>query len=211
MARPLEIHPRDEWAIRSAMAAQVAARVLAVLPIGYWQRRVAARAWSLETMPAVPRESQLVRAWRHPGPVALWTLDTDVMTWGLIPWIWRADARTEVGEARRALQQFARTAGRSSCAALFIAPQGLPGPRSHLPRLRMSPWRAQESVGGAGAPARSSSPCGEDAHPSVGVITWPELAEVFAEASLDAGSLRVRHAAEYGADQLDRLAQASSR
>jgi hypothetical protein len=195
----LEVRPRDEWAIRNAMAAQVTARVLALLPIGYWQRRVAARAWSLETMPVVPRDSQLVHACRHPGPAAVWTLATDVMTWGLIPWVWQADARTEVSEARHALQQFARSAERPICAALFIAPQGLPGPRTHVPRLRMQGWSGPPSVEGRSC---------EAGRMPVGVITWPELAEVFAEASAEAGSLRARHAAEYGAAQLDRLAQA---
>ena len=212
MGKLIAIHPREEWAIRNAMATSVAARVLALLPIGYWQRRVAARAWSLETMPVVPRESQLVRAWRHPGPSPLWILSTDVMAWGLIPWLWRADARTEVEEARRALQQFVRAAERPTCAALFVAEQGLPGPRSHLPRLRMQRWGAHESVaasGRAGPPGR---------HQSLATLhTWrsasspgPNWPRCSPRPVPTPDSLRARHAADYGADQLDRLVQASS-
>lgn len=188
MGRCFDIQPLDAWKIRNAMAAQVAAHVLAALPIGYWQRRVAARAWSLETMPVIPRESQQVRAWRQPGPPTTWVLVTDVMAWGLIPWLWCADARTEVAEARRALHRFAHMAARPTCAAIFIAPRGMSGPRIHLPRLRMT----------------------SAARTAVGVLTWPELADVFAEATAEVGSLRGRHAAAYGAKQLALLAQASS-
>lgn len=189
MGRSLDIQPQHAWQIRNAMAAQVAAHVLAALPIGYWQRRVAARAWSLETMPVIPRESQKVHAWREPGPPTTWVLVTDVMAWGLIPWLWCADARTEVAEARHALQRFARGTARPACAAIFIAPGGS-GPRIHLPRLRMP------GPGAAGM--------------AVGVITWPELADVFTEANAEVGSLRGRHAAAYGARQLTLLSQASS-
>jgi hypothetical protein len=190
MGKSLDIQPQDAWKIRNAMATQVAAHVLAALPIGYWQRRVAARAWSLETMPVIPRESHQVQAWRQPGPPATWVLSTDVMIWGLIPWLWRADPRVEVAEARRALQRFARVASRPACAAIFIAPQGAAGPRLHLPRLRM-------------ADAGSASM-------AVGVITWRELCDVFDEATTEVASTRGRDAAAYGATQLALLMQAAS-
>lgn len=202
MGRHLEIRPRDAWTIRNAMAVQVAAHVLAALPIGYWQRRVAARAWSLETMPVIPRESQQIRAWRLPGPPAIWVLATEVMIWGLVPWVWRADARTEVTEARRALRQFTRMASRPACAAIFITAADVADPRLHLPRLRMSPSLASAAIGDGGLPAFGPMP--------VGVITWSELGEVFTEAATEANSLRGRDAATYGARQLERLAQTSS-
>lgn len=190
MGRSLDLQPQDAWKIRNAMAAQVAAHVLVALPIGYWQRRVAARAWSLETMPAIPRESQQVQAWRQPGPPATWMLATDVMTWALIPWLWRADPRHEIAQARQSLQRVARFAQRPLCAAIFVTPHGQAGPRAHLPRLRLA------SAEGSGM--------------SVGVITWTELADVFEEATLDVPSLRGRDAAAYGAQQLTLLTQASS-
>ena len=185
-----DLQPQDAWKIRNAMAAQVAAHVLVALPIGYWQRRVAARAWSLDTMPAIPRESQQVQAWRQPGPPATWMLATDVMTWALIPWLWRADPRSEIAAARQALQRVARFSQRPLCAAIFVTPHGQSGPRTYLPRLRLA---SAESSGMA-----------------VGVITWRELADVFEEATAEVASPRGRDAAAYGARQLALLVQASS-
>lgn len=186
----LGLQPQDAWKIRNAMAAQVGAHVLAALPIGYWQRRVAARAWSLESMPIIPRESQQVQAWRQPGPPDTWVLSTDVMVWGLIPWLWHGESRTQVSDARRALQRFGRIAGRPVRAAIFVAPHGLAGPRTYLPQLRIGPTVM--------------------AGMAVGVITWHELADVFREATMEVRSLRGRDAASYGARQLDLLAQAAT-
>ena len=44
MASRLELQPRAPWTIRNLVATQGLAHVLPTLPIGYWQRRVAARA-----------------------------------------------------------------------------------------------------------------------------------------------------------------------
>ncbi len=187
--RSLDLQPVDALKIRGAMATQVAAHVLAALPIGYWQRRVAARAWSLETMPIIPRESQQVQAWRQPGPPATWVLTTDVMVWGLIPWVWHGDGRLEMVEARRALQRFVRSAGRPACAAIFVTPHAMTDVRQLLPRLRMGP------AGSEGV--------------AVGVITWQELVDVFGEAVTEVESSRGRDAAAYGAKQLALLTQAA--
>ena len=56
MASRLELHPRAPWTIRNLVATQGLAHVLPTLPVGYWQRRVAARAFALVLMPAIPRE-----------------------------------------------------------------------------------------------------------------------------------------------------------
>jgi hypothetical protein len=190
MGKSLDLQPQDAWKIRNAMAAQVAAHVLVALPIGYWQRRVAARAWSLDTMPAIPRQSQQVQAWRQPGPPATWILTTDVMTWALIPWLWQGDCRSEVAAARQALQRVARFAQRPLCAAIFVTPHGQAGPRAYLPRLRLFTTDSSAMA--------------------VGVITWNELADVFDEAVVEVPSLRGRDAAAYGARQLALLSQAAS-
>lgn len=190
MTRRLDVQPQDAWKIRNARAAQVAAQVFAALPIGYWQRRVAARAWSLETVPAVPRESQQVQAWRHPGPPPTWVLATGVMVWGVIPWLWCRGDRDDVAGARDAIRRVTRAAGRPYCAALLVAAPDQPDPRVHLPRLRLSTAGGWDTV--------------------VGVITWADLGDVFAEAAVEARSVRARDAAAYGARQLAALTTMAS-
>ena len=46
MTSRLRLRPREPWMLRNAIATHVVAQVLAALPIGYWQRRLAARAWA---------------------------------------------------------------------------------------------------------------------------------------------------------------------
>ena len=110
MASRPELQPRAPWTIRNLVAAQGLAHVLPTLPVGYWQRRVAARAFALDLMPAIPRESQHVRLVRLSGMPPLWLLASTVMTWGVVPWMWRADARTERAEARAAVARVGRHA-----------------------------------------------------------------------------------------------------
>jgi hypothetical protein len=183
------MHPRESWQIRAAMAAQVATHVLTALPVGYWQRRVGARAFALDLVPVMPRESQHVRTWRLPGTPSIRMLATDVMTWGVIPWIWSGDSRLQVAEARRAVRRVLNTATAECCAAIFVAPPAPPDPRAHLARLRLT---------GAGS-----------RHAAVGIVTWGELAEIFSEAARELGDRRARAVAAYGAQQLTLFTHAS--
>ena len=137
MASRLELQPRAPWTIRNLVAAQGLAHVLPTLPVGYWQRRVAARAFALDLMPAIPRESQHVRLVRLPGMPPLWLLASTVMTWGLVPWMWRADARTERAEARAAV---ARVRGVHAHAHVRRGLRGV-GERADSPAAHVAPAR----------------------------------------------------------------------
>ena len=189
MASAAPMHPRESWQIRVAMATQVATHVLTVLPVGYWQRRLGARAFALDLVPVTPRDSQHVCTWRLAGAPAIRMLATEVMTWGIIPWIWNGDPRAQVAEARRAVRRVLAAATTECCAAIFVAAPAPPDPRAHLGRLRLT---------GAGS-------C--DA--AVGIVTWTELAEIFGEAGRELGDRRARAVAAYGAQQLTLFTQAS--
>ena len=50
MASRLDLQPRAPWTICNLLAAQGLAHVLPSLPVGYWQRRVGARAFALDIL-----------------------------------------------------------------------------------------------------------------------------------------------------------------
>jgi hypothetical protein len=165
MASHPDLQPRAPWTIRNLVAAQGLAHVLPSLPIGYWQRRVGARAFALDVVPTMPRESQHVRLVRMPGMPPVWLLASTVMTWGLVPWMWRADARTERAEARAAVGRVRAATRTPACAVVFVA--------STNERTRLRHMSYLRATGNAAAVT------------AVGFITLEEIVEVLAEAAED--------------------------
>lgn len=179
MGSALPLHPRATWALRNVLAAQLAALVLPTLPVGYWQRRFAARAFALDVMPVVPRESQTVSMQRLPGTPGVWLVSSDVMTWGFVPWVWTGPPRADVREARAACRRVWTVARTGACAVVFVS-SATPGQRQRqMSRLRL--------LGSSSATA------------AIGIITVEEIADVLDEAALDlcdeAGACRAREAA----------------
>ncbi|AMY08986.1 hypothetical protein LuPra_02194 [Luteitalea pratensis] len=165
MASRQKLQPRAPWTIRNLVAAQGLAHVLPALPVGYWQRRVGARAFALDVVPAMPRESQHVQFARMPGMPPLWLLASAVMTWGIVPWIWRGDARAERAEARAAVARVRAATRTPTCAVVFVASAGERTRLRHMPHLRATGTTATVSA--------------------VGFITLDEIVDVLAEASGD--------------------------
>ena len=159
------LQPHAPWAIRHLVAAQLFAHALPGLPVGYWQRRIAARAFALDVVPAVPRESQVVSVARMPGVPPIWVLASDVMTWGVVPWVWRAEARSERAQARGAVARVRTAARTPHCAVVFVTSTDETRRTAHMPRLRLT--------GAASAVT------------AVGLITLGEIAEVLEEAARD--------------------------
>ena len=181
VSRP-ELQPRAPWSLRNLVAAQGLAHVLPTLPVGYWQRRVGARAFALDVVPTMPRASQHVQFNRMTGVPPVWVLATSVMTWGIVPWIWRADARTERAEARQVLARIRSATRTPTCAVVFVASA------SDRTRLRhMSYLRATGTAAAVSA---------------VGFITLDEIVDLLSEASAD---LDGRECAAAVGDALRRL------
>jgi hypothetical protein len=180
-SRP-HLQPRASWSLRNLVAAQGLAHVLPTLPVGYWQRRVGARAFALDVVPAMPRESQHVQFKRMPGVPPLWLLASTVMTWGFVPWIWRADARTERAEARAAVARVRAATRTPTCAVVFVASAGERARLRHMSYLRATGTAAAVSA--------------------VGFITLEEIVDLLEEASSDLGG---RECAAAVGDALRRL------
>jgi len=135
MASRPDLQPRAAWTIRNLVAAQVLAQVVPSVPVGYWQRRIGARAFALDIVPTMPRESQHVRLLRLPGMPPVWLLASAVMTWGVVPWMWRADARTERADARAAVARVRDAARTPACAVVFVASVAERTRLRHMPHL----------------------------------------------------------------------------
>lgn len=156
--------PRDPAALQRTIASSLVPNVLASLPIGYWQRRVGARAFALQMVPAQPRHAQTVTVTRLPGTPPITVLRTPVMTWGWVPWIWEGDLRIATGEARTALRRVLAASTTSSAVVVFVVHARWPAAQV-LPRLRLSPATTQSTA--------------------VGLVTIGELSDLFEEAALD--------------------------
>jgi hypothetical protein len=180
-SRP-DLQPRAPWSLRNLVAAQGLAHVLPTLPVGYWQRRVGARAFALDVVPAIPRESQHVQFKRMPGVPPLWLLASTVMTWGVVPWIWRADARSERAEARTAVARVRAATRTPTCAVVFVASAGERTRLRHMSYLRATGTAAAVTA--------------------VGFITLEEIVDLLGEASSDLGG---RECAAAVGDALRRL------
>lgn len=170
--------PREPLALQRRLVSSLAPNVLASLPIGYWQRRVGARAFALQLVPAQPRHAQTVTITRLAGVPPITVLRTPVMTWGWVPWIWNGDQRVAVREARLACRRVMASAATPHASVVFVVHARWPVAQV-LPRLRLSPAAAQETA--------------------IGLITVTELAELFEEAAADldaaSGSLVAQDAA----------------
>ncbi len=177
-----DLHPRAPWSLRNLLSAQVLAHVLPSVPVGYWQRRVGARAFALDVLPAMPRASQHVSVTRQPGVPPIWMVTSEVMTWGVIPWIWRADPRSERADARAAVARVRAAARTPTCAAVFVASEADRTRLRHMAHLRLTGAASVVTV--------------------VGMISLEDIDAVLAEASADLGG---RDGAVAIADALHRL------
>ena len=185
MPEPPPLAPRDARSLHALHATRIAARALCVLPIGYWQRRLAARAFSLEMMPAMPRESLHVQAHRVPDHPGLWMLVTETMAWGLVPWAWSGSAPRQVRGARAALRAFQHAAPRAFGAVLFVTPPDDTTTRLLLHRIRPTGLAAT--------------------YLAVGAITWDQLDECFEDAADEVPDAQARLAALRATYQLAQL------
>jgi hypothetical protein len=165
MASRPDLQPRAPWSICNLLAAQSLAHVLPWLPVGYWQRRVGARAFALDIMPTTPRGSQHVQVVRLPGAPPLWLLASDVMTWGVVPWVWRADASSERAAARAVVRRVRTAARTHACAVVFVGAASGGARLQHMPYLRLTGTASTVTT--------------------VGFITLEEIVDVLAEASAD--------------------------
>ncbi|BCS32299.1 hypothetical protein TBR22_A15090 [Luteitalea sp. TBR-22] len=182
------ILPRDGASLHALHATRIAAQALRVLPIGYWQRRLAARAFSLELMPVMPRESLHVQARRladHPG---VWLLVTEAMAWGLVPWVWSGPLDRRVDGARAAMRAFQRAAPRAFGAVLFVTAPDDTTTRAVLHRIR--------PVGLAAT------------YLAIGAVSWDQLDECFEDAADDLPQAGARAAALRASRRLAQLTTA---
>ena len=100
-----------------------------------------------------------------PGMPPLWLLASTVMTWGVVPWMWRADARTERAEARAAVARVRAATRTPTCAVVFVASAGERTRLRHMSHLRATGRAATVTA--------------------VGFITLDEIVDLLAEASGD--------------------------
>jgi hypothetical protein len=161
--------PRDPVVLQRTIVSSLVPNVLASLPIGYWQRRVGARAFALQMVPAQPRHAQTVTVTRLPGGPPITVLRTSVMTWGWVPWIWDGDARLAVSEARSAMRRVLAASTTAYASVVFIVHARWPAAQV-LPRLRLTPATTDSTA--------------------VGLVTIDELADLFEEAALDLDATR---------------------
>ncbi|HTV01774.1 MAG TPA: hypothetical protein VMF13_14600 [Luteitalea sp.] len=183
------LRPKEPRDIRAGMVAEVAAHVLALLPVGYWQRRLAARAFALALVPPIPRDDEMVRVRRLRGAVPMLILSTSAMTWGLVPWVWRGEPRLQVREARLAVRRVRAVTAAEACAVVFLSAPEDGVPHQLFARVRLGgPDVARVTVGG---------------------VTWAELADILQDASADLDEAMGGEAAGRGHRQLLRLALAS--
>ena len=82
----LGFQPRHADALRNLQAVRLAANTCAHLPVGFWQRRMAARAFGLSVVPPVDRHrpSRAV-CWTLGGTDPVFVIETGVALWGLAP------------------------------------------------------------------------------------------------------------------------------
>lgn len=82
----LPLQPRRADDIRNVQAARLVANTCSHLPIGFWQRRIAARAFGLSVLPPVDRhEPGRAVCWTIGGPDPVFVLETGVAIWGFAP------------------------------------------------------------------------------------------------------------------------------
>lgn len=82
----MPLQPRRADDIRNVQAARLAANTCSHLPVGFWQRRVAARAFGLSVVPPVDRyEPGRAVCWTLGGTDPVFVLETGVAIWGFAP------------------------------------------------------------------------------------------------------------------------------
>jgi hypothetical protein len=178
------LRPRDPQEIRAAMAVHIAAHAFGLLPLGFWQRRVAARAFGLAMVPPLPRSTLQLHVRRLRGASPTLTLSTSVMTWGLAPWLWRGEPRAQVREARFVVRRVRAVTSVSSCGVVFLVPPSRADLVHLAPRVRL------------GSP--------DLAKVAVGIVTWADLASVLDDAIADLDGTTAMAAAR-ARDQLTSL------
>jgi hypothetical protein len=79
------MQPRSADALRGVLATRLAARTFSQLPAGYWQRRVAARAFGLSVVPPIDRHRpQTSSFWTLGGASPIFVVETPVALWGFV-------------------------------------------------------------------------------------------------------------------------------
>lgn len=85
VARPL-VQPRSAAELRNLQVARLLTSVCTALPVGFWQRRLAARAFGLSIVPPVDRfGTTRAVATRRGGDRPVLVLQTPVARWALVP------------------------------------------------------------------------------------------------------------------------------
>jgi hypothetical protein len=159
------LRPRDPQEIRAAMAVHIAAHAFGLLPLGFWQRRIAARAFGLAMVPPLPRSTLQLHVRRLRGASPTLTLSTPVMTWGLSPWPWQGEPRMQVREARFLVRRVRAVTSVPSCGVVFLVPPSQAGTLHLAPRVRLG--------------------SADLVRVAVGIVTWADLASVLDDAVAD--------------------------
>jgi hypothetical protein len=88
MTTACETHPNPRPAdhLRGVLASRLAATVCSHLPVGFWQRRLAARAFGLSVVPPVDRHRpQQATTWTVTGVDPIFVIETPLALWALLP------------------------------------------------------------------------------------------------------------------------------
>ena len=161
------IQPRHADALRNVQAVRLAANTCAHLPVGFWQRRLAARAFGLSVVPPVDRHrASRAVCWTLGGTDPVFVVETGVALWGLAPHSERDPVET---------LQMLRAVGRRSFSAVI----------SVVPIPLIQPLGTADRAGATGL----RPPAGRKTHilPSdalqIGVLHWHDLVAVFDDAA----------------------------
>ncbi len=153
----LSLQPRRADALRNVQAVRLAANTCAQLPVGFWQRRLAARAFGLSVVPPVDRhEAARAVCWTLGGADPVFVLETGVALWGLAPTSDRDPVET--------LQMLRAVGRRPFTAVISVGPVSLTEPLGapdRAGRMHILPSDALQ----------------------IGVLHWHDLATVFDDAA----------------------------
>lgn len=190
----LPLRPRPAHELRNVQAARLAANTCSQLPLGFWQRRLAARAFGLSVVPPIDRHgpSRTV-CWTLGGTHPVFVVQTDVAIWGM-----SADAQ---GDPVQTLQQLRCVGARPFTAVLTVVPFPCAQPLTGVDGAGIRPAARR------GARLRTHVLPSEALQ--IGVLHWHDLEEVFEEAACAFAPMPMATLARQAAQTLENLARAS--
>lgn len=183
----LPLQPRRADDLRNVQAARLAANTCSHLPVGFWQRRLAARAFGLSVVPPVDRhEPTRAVCWTLGGAHPVFVVETGVALWGI-----SADVH---GDPVATLQQLRGVGARPFTAVLTL----VPFPGAHPLDGR-----------GAGHDGRQKAHVLPSDALQIGVVHWHDFQEVFEEAAEAFAPMSIAALARQAAQEMGRLERAA--